>query len=185
MSKTSKVKKELNENERALRELAVMKHRDLQRACIVRGMPSQLLVDSDHHKLVSFFMENYDRSQDDNLLLEHDLWVDGELIKKGYKQGDALLSPALRYSFNGDIESMEKIITIKPKSIQPPIKKAKSTMDEVTGVRTGTKKSLTYELTLQGLEIEEVFKQVRVKFPDAVEKSVMIWHKKAQKIKPE
>lgn len=182
MSKTKAAKNQLNGNERAMRELANMKHRELQRACIVRGMNSQVMVDSDHHKLVSFFLDNYDNSQDEGLLLIHDIWVEGELQKKGYKKGEALLSPALRFSYNGNIEQMEKPITIKPKEIPQQAKKPKSTMDETTGVRSGTKKALTYSLTLEGLEIDEILKQVKTQFPDAQDKSVSIWHKKALKI---
>ncbi len=186
MTKTKAKKKHTtpivqSENQRALRELYSMKHRELQRACIVRGMPSEDVVKSDHHKLVSFFMANYERTQDESLLALHDDWVEDELQKRGYKKGDVLLSPALRFSYVGDIETMEKPITPKPEShAAKPEKKEKSVIDEKTGVRQGTKKALTFELTLQQLEIAEIIKRVKAKFPEAEDKSIKIWVKKCK-----
>jgi len=170
------------ENGRALRELSNMKHRDLQRACIVRGMPSQDMVESDHHKLVSWFIENYDNTQSEELLINHDGWVEEQLIARGYKKGDVLLSPALRFSYVGNIEEIEKPKIIKPhneKEKPPNERKEKSTVDVNTGIRTGTKKALTYQLTISGLSIGEVIKGVKNKFPEAEDKSIKIWFKRA------
>jgi hypothetical protein len=170
------------ENGRALRELSNMKHRDLQRACIVRGMPSQDMVESDHHKLVSWFIENYDNTQSEELLINHDGWVEEQLIARGYKKGDVLLSPALRFSYVGNIEEIEKPKIIKPhneKEKPPNERKEKSTVDASTGIRTGTKKALTYQLTISGLSIGEVIKGVKNKFPEAEDKSIKIWFKRA------
>ena len=170
------------ENGRALRELSNMKHRDLQRACIVRGMPSQDMVESDHHKLVSWFIENYDNTQSQELLINHDGWVEEQLIARGYKKGDVLLSPALRFSYVGNIEEIEKPKIIKPhneKEKPPNERKEKSTVDVNTGIRTGTKKALTYQLTISGLSIGEVIKGVKNKFPEAEDKSIKIWFKRA------
>lgn len=170
-------------NERALRELSTFKHRDLQRACIVRGIPSPSVVDFDHHKLVEWFINNYDNAQDDKLLLDHDLWVEDQLKLKGYKNGDVLMSPALRYSYVGDIEKMEKPKVIngnKPLVIEG--KKEKSVVDEITGIRSGTKKALTYQLTEQGIDIEEIIKEVIKQFPEAQDKSIKIWNKRKLKL---
>jgi len=170
------------ENERALRELSSMKHRDLQRACILRGMPSQQMVESDHHKLVSWFIENYDNTQSEELLINHDGWVEEQLVARGYKKGDVLLSPALRFSYVGNIEEIEKPKIIKIHNEKEKVhneKKEKSTVDVVTGIRNGTKKALTYQLTISGLSIEEVIKGVKNKFPEAEDKSIKIWFKRA------
>lgn len=170
------------EDERAYRELTNMKHKDVQRACILRGLEFSKVVGLDHHALVSWFINNYDNSQDNNLLIQFDLWVEEELKAKGYKEGDTLMSPALRYSYNGDIEAMEKPKIIKPIAIAAkPEKKQKSEIDTVTGVRTGTKKSLTYQLTLDKMNILDIVKKVKEAFPNAEEKSIKIWNKRKLK----
>lgn len=171
------------ENERALRELSVMKHRDLQRGCILRGLAPEEVVNFDHHKLVQWFIEHYENSQDQNLLIAFDAYVEEELVRKGYKVGDALMSPSLKMSYVGDIEKMDKPKIIKPEKVQPVSTepKVKSTIDEVTGIRTGTKKALTYDLTSAKLGIDEIIKRVKVKFPNAQEKSIKIWHKRRLK----
>lgn len=168
------------ENERAMRELSKMRHRDLQRACIVRGLPSQELVDFDHWRLVQWFTKNFENNQDEKLLLDHDLWVEEQLKEHGYTNGDALLSPALRFSYIGNIEEMEKPKSPKPQ-IAIKINKVKSTIDEITGIRSGTKKALTYELALMGKGIDEIIKKVKEKFPEAQDKSIKIWARKSLK----
>lgn len=170
------------ENERALRELSKMKHRDIQRACIVRGMPSAEMVNSDHHKLVSWFIKNFERSQDESLLVPHDLWVEEQLKLKGYKEGDTLMSPALRFSYVKDFEQIEKPKVIKPNQpIVIPEKKVKAEIDKKTGVREGTKKAMTYGLTDEKLAIDKIIKAVKKKFPNAEEKSIKIWYKRRLK----
>lgn len=185
MSKKSKQNIQVfAENERALRELTGFKHRDLQRACIVRGLEPTLIADYDHHKLVSWFINNYENAQDEKLLLDYDLWVEEHLQERGYKKGDIMLAPSLRYSYVKDIENAPKLINPKPFTV-PKVEssgKTKSFMDEKTGVRTGTKKSLTYKLTLEGLTIDSIIKQVKESFPEAQEKSIKIWSKKASKL---
>lgn len=182
--KKSKANKRIYfENERALRELANMKHRDLQRACIVRGLSSQDVVNFDHHKLVQWFISNFENAQDESLLLAHDLWVEGQLELKGYKQGHHLMSPALRFSYVGDIEKMDKPKIIKPNvipKVEDKEKKEKSTVNEETGIREGTMKHMTYELTENNIPITEIIKKVRDKYPNAKEKSIKIWHKRAK-----
>lgn len=169
------------QNERALRELTTMKHRDLQRACIVRGIEFQDVVGLSHPNLVSWFIKNFENSQDDNLLIGYDAWTEEQLLKRGYKVGSLLLAPSLKFSYVGDIEQMDKPKLIKSSSNAPVvIKKEKSTITEA-GVRSGTKKALTYEFALKGITIGETVKQVIMVFPDAQEKSIKIWYKRALK----
>ena len=49
------------------------------------------------------------------------------------------------------------------------------------GLITGTKKSLTYELVKKGKSSERIIKKVIKKFPDAKEKSILIWVRKAER----
>ena len=180
----AKTKPHYFENERALRELSSMKHRDLQRACIVRGLQFNQIVDLSHPNLVSWFINNYDNTQSEDLLVEYDAWVEEELIKRGYKKGESLLAPALRFSYVGEIDTMEKPKIIKPpKAVVTHEKKPKASIDAKTGVRSGTKKAMTYELTLSdnNYTIAEIINLVIESFPEADEKSIKIWHKRALK----
>lgn len=179
--KNPKTKPIFFENQRALRELTHFKHRDLQRACIVRGLTSQEVVDKSHTSLVQWFIENYENTQDENLLINHDIWVDEQLKIRGYKVGDALLAPSLRFSYVGEIEKMDKPKIIK--AIKPVVteKKEKSTIDTQTGIRAGTKKALTYQLTIEKMHIEQIIKKVKAAFPEAEEKSIKIWNKRCIK----
>lgn len=185
MSKTKAPKQEKStpENERALRELSAMKHKDLKIACVLRGMPPEDVVKSDHHKLVSYFMKYYDNSQNENLLIEFDVFVEKELRRLGYKDGDAMLSPSLRLSYVRDFESIEKVKQLKPSSVVKTDKKEKAPVDEDTGVRSGTKKAMTYSLAYEGKPIPEIIKLVKKAFPDAKDKSISIWAKRAIKEK--
>lgn len=184
MTKKSPAKKEIyQENERALRELSGFKHRDLQLACILRGLEPHKIVEFDHHKLVSWFIEHYNNSQDNTNIAIHDAWVEEQLQSRGYKKGDILLSPALRFGYVGNIETMDKPKVIKTHGeLNIPGKKEKSVIDEKTGIRSGTKKALSYKLATEGLQINEIIKQVKSKFPDAEEKSIKIWVKRSLKL---
>ena len=188
-----KTKKKKNRNslhfvgglyERPLKELTNMKHRDVQRACIIRGLEFANVAKFDHWKLVEWFCHNFENAQDEKLLLEYDIFVEEELKTRGYKKGDILMSPALRFSYNGPgLEKMDKVVIIKPnvKVEKTTEKKPKAQIDEKTGVRAGTKKAMTYELAGKGIELGEIKKQVKLAFPEAQDKSIQIWYKRALK----
>lgn len=179
MSKTSRQNRQEIPTDRAHRELANFKHRDLQRACILRGLSSDRVVGDGHLELVRWFIANYDNGQDDQLIAAHDRWVVAELKAKGLKDDDALLNPAMRFGYGGNIEQMEKPKSTPPAKIPKVIEKAKSSIDPELGVRTGTKKSLTFQLTKGGkYAIEKIIELVVAKFPDANEKSIKIWQKR-------
>lgn len=171
-------------NERAFKELVNFKHRDLQRACIVRGLEFENIVKFGHPKLAEWFTDNYDNTQNENLLILYDAWVEEQLKARGYKEGDTLLSPALKFSFVGDPSKMERI---NPKAATPILpnaeKKPKAEIDTTTGVRKGTKKAMTYDLSYAGKTPDEIILAVKEAFPDAEEKSIKIWHKRALKEK--
>lgn len=164
-----------------------LRHKDLQAECIKRGLSSIEVVSMDHHKLTDWLFKNLDNTQDEQKLIEHDAWVDEQLTQRGIKKGDALLNPALKFARPGNIEEMDKPSIIKPEGSNVPKaeKKLKAEISQVTGVRSGTKKALTFDLAFNGVEIGNVIKQVKDKFPEADEKSVRIWFKKAIKQKNE
>lgn len=171
----------VSKNERAYRELQNMRHRDVQKACVLRGMPFEDVINFSHHKLVSWFMDNYDNSQSPNLINEYDTWMDVQLSLKGYMEGDSLRHPALKFGNPGNIEDMEKLNKGPVPNKPPKINKPKSEMDPTLGVRKGTKKALTYQLTKDKKPIEEIITQVKEAFPEAEEKSIRIWHKRCLK----
>lgn len=160
-------------------------HRDLQRAVIARGMEFEKVVNSDHHGLVSFFYQHFESSENPQLLNEYDSWIEGILEKKGYKKGEAMLHPSLRFSFTKGIEgsTSHKPITKtsnpdapkdKPKEI-----KVKAEKDPDTGVRSGTKKAYTFQLAREGKSTDEIIALVQKRFPEAVDKSIKIWIKRS------
>jgi len=70
----------------------------------------------------------------------------------------------------------------KPNKANIPKSEKKPTeVDKETGVRKGTKKNLTYTLAKQKIPLEKVVKQVMKEFPEAQEKSIKIWYKRAIK----
>ena len=173
--------------ERILDMLGMMKHKDLVIACVSRGLEFEQVVKLDHNGLGSFFVKNFENTENPELLTQYDIWLDQQLEQRGYKQGDALMSPCLRLGYvgRGDLsDAPAKIIEPgnKEKKIPEGAKeKVKREIDETTGVVAGTKKNLTYTLAKQGIELSEVVTRVKEKFPDAQEKSIKIWYKRALK----
>ena len=163
-----------------------LKYKELKEACILRGMQPSEVVRADHHKLASFFVENYEKGVDPNLLVEFDSYVEDELIKKGYKKDDIMLSPSLRMSYVGNIEEARNIRIVeqkespKIKNKEPEKPKEKRVKDETTGVMKGTKKNMVFELAQKKVKLDKVIEQVKKAFPDANEKSIGIWYKKAK-----
>jgi hypothetical protein len=170
--------------DRIMRELHSMKHRDLQRACIARGMDFQQMVSANHHALVSWFFKHYDIAQDPNLLVEYDKWVEDQLLKRGYTKGKEFLHPLLKFGISGDIERVKNVSELKaeePKKVPHMGKKPHSEKNLTFNIKKGTKKEMTFTLTESGLEINQIIKQVIDAFPDAQEKSIRIWQKRCLK----
>jgi hypothetical protein len=173
----------VSSEDRAMRAISNMKHRDLQYACIARGMESQQVVNSDHHVLVSWLVRNWELTEDPKKLTEHDAWVEGQLVPRGHIPGKVILHPALKFGLSGDIEKVDKVQDVKPKKAEaiPDTKKPRTEVDKQTGVRKGTKKDMTYSMTYAGDSIEDIISAVLEVFPEAQEKSIKIWHKRALK----
>lgn len=180
--KKLRIYKENSLEDRILATLGRLTHRELQKECVSRGMPFDEVIGKSHFHLVSFFHRNFENSQNPNLIVEFDSFIEGKLMERGYKKGDIMLSPSLRFGYTKGIENLDKIKDPeKVKVSEPKVIKPKAEVDEKTGVRKGTKKSLTYDLTLTGISIDKIIKKVKEKFPEAEEKSIKIWHKRCLK----
>lgn len=178
-------------DDRINRKLAVMRHKDLQIECIVRGLSFQLAVDYDNPRLANFYYKNFEKEPiGGNILDEYDKWVDEQLEKRGYKKGDVIFDPCFRLGFTPDITTIEpkkplesirhsiNIVGSKSKVLEEP--KVKREKDEDMGIMKGTKKHLTYQLVEQGLPMDEIIKRVIEQFPEAKDKSIRIWINRAK-----
>lgn len=171
--------------EKIIDRISMLNHKNLQKECILRGMEFEAVVKSGHHVLSSFLLEHYDDGQDAKLLDEYDTYIEETLIARGYKKGDAMLSPCFRMGFTGDISNIDGNKIQDPESKKSPqipkVDRPKREKDPTTGVLSGTKKSLTYTLAKEGESLETVISKVLEQFPEAVEKSIRIWFKRALK----
>lgn len=185
--KLNNPKADRSRDEKINEALAMLKHKDLQRECVLRGLDFEKVVEYDHHKLANFFYLNFEVEKGtDGLLDAFDKWIEEQLVNKGYKKGDAILHPSLRLGVTHleDIKDDRPSKALKPVNENSPIvniPKTKREKDPVTGVYTGTKKNLTYTLAKAGKSFGEIVKAVKDKFPDAQEKSIKIWQKRALK----
>lgn len=185
--KTTIAKKPVDKDreQRIDKVLAHLKHKDLQRECILRGLDFAKIVEFDHHALSNWFYHNFEEPQDLTKLTLYDVWMEDQLQKRGYKKGDAILAPSFRLGFTPDLDGLPLktpgvSTTLKQvaNSAEPKEVKPKRTVDETTGVYTGTKKNLTYTLTDEGMELSQIIEKVLERFPDAQEKSIKIWNKR-------
>lgn len=158
-----------------------MKHKDLQKACVEKGLEFQLVIEYDHHKLANWFYKHFDDPGDANKIIEYDVFIESQLTALGYKKGDPMLAPCFRLGYVPP-EFADQNEKLKPKKIQRENteSKPKRQIDESTGIVAGTKKSLTYALTLTGMDIKQIVEKVLEKFPDAQEKSIKIWSKRCR-----
>jgi|SRR5882757_7480843 len=163
--------------------LAKMTRKDLQIACVKKGLEFHLVVSYDNHMLNNWFYKNFDNSEDETLIPEYDVFMEAELEKRGYKKGDPALSPCFRLGYNPVAELRAQVKTDTPEKAEKkelPNIRPKREKDELNIVK-GTKKSLTYKLTREGKEKAEVIKEVLKQFPDAQPKSITIWIARAKK----
>lgn len=166
--------------------LAKMTRRDKQIACVKRGLDFQLVVAYDNHQLSNWFYKNFENGEDETLVPLYDSFMDAELEKRGYKKDDPVMAPCFRLGYNPLAELRSQVLKESAKNLDDSIKKdlpnirPKREKDEQNIVK-GTKKSLTYQLTKQGLSKDQVIKQVTEKFPEAQAKSITIWMARAKK----
>lgn len=153
-------------------------YKDLKRKAVILGMPFPDACKSSVFELIGYINSSTNKP-DTSLIDKYDEWVDKQLEEIGYEKSDPLRSSRLRLGFLG--EEMENG---KRKSHRiPGIKKQKKTpreRDEFNLVK-GTKKSYTFELTAKGFSLERVIRRVKKKFPDANDKSINLWYRKAKR----
>ena len=149
---------------------------DIQRECIIRGMPFMEVCDSSVLQLHSYLIKNWDNPTDRDLIIAFDKWMDQELEELGRED---LIHPMLNLGYTENQETGEKVKR-RIKTVKPKIKKKRERTSE--GIFKGTKKAYTYELSKQGIEKAKAIEMVKEKFPEANEKSVSIWYNKAKKL---
>ena len=156
-------------------------YKDLQIACITRGIDFDTMIHGDWHKLAQFYKENYFVNPKQELIYEFEAWADEVLAKTIPDPQDPLRLYRLTYS-GGTGESFTPSKSLKKagvKAVKKP-KKLRRVKDEAQGIFKGTKKHLTYEMTAKGYSLEKVIRKVTEVFPEAVPKSIGIWFKKAK-----
>lgn len=171
-----------------------MTYKDLQRACIARGMPFEEVLNSSVLQLHSWFGQNFGNGQDLGLINLFDDYVDEQLTSIGRTNPNKsdyvdpnhpLKHASLKLGFiakrdeDGNVLEKKKP-RLKGKGLDTPVKKKKERV-EGTKVFSHTKKGLTYKGASKGIEFERVWKKVKKEYPDANEKSVKIWYTRALK----
>lgn len=171
-------------HERSARELKTMKRRDIQTACVIRGLEFENVSGFDQLQIIAWFQNNYERPQDLSRITEYDAWVDKQLETRGYEKGKAIRNPIFNLGVTGNldatktgrIDSAKPSVSSSPKHVEPKEKKAPREKNEALGgLSKGTKKEMTYILTREGKDLAEVTKLVIAAFPEAQEKSIRIW----------
>ena len=162
--------------------LEKLKYRDLQKECVIRGMPYELVAGHPVTELSSFFRSHFHSEMKPELLDGYDNWLEAQIkLSLDLKEDDdtSLLHPSLRLGYIGEKDEEGKT---KKKRVRTTVKKKKKKRERTNdNVFKGTKKALTFQLQGEGLSKEKVIKNVLKEFPDANEKSVGIWFNKARK----
>lgn len=179
---TKSKSKNFRSSHSADRAASGMNLKDLQRACIARGMGFEEVVNASVLDLHSWFNKNYSNGQNLILLNDFDNWKEIELKKVGYtKEDGGIFHPDLRLGFIGHKDDQGNTLTAKKPRLKGLKRKEKSKRErlEGTNVFSGTKKALTYQLASQGVSQKDTITQVIAQFHDAKDKSISIWYKRA------
>ena len=152
-------------------------YRDIKRQAIILGMPFPDATGNSIGALLNY-INSSTNEPDPSLIDKYDEWMDFQLSEIGYAKDDPLRSSRLRLGFLGEEQEDGSRKTKRIKGIKKPKKKRER---DSRGLITGTKKSYTFELTSKGYTLERVTRRVLKKFPDANEKSISIWYRKAKK----
>jgi len=157
-------------------KMAMMKYKDLQINCVIRGIDFDFMVSKDTNGLQTWLVINWDMPCIQERLEEFDGWREKKLEEIG-KPGE----PFVRLGYVGttDPNTGEILDIKKPEKMMSKPKKRER--DEETGIFKGTKKAYTCELTKAGKPLAEIIELVTAKFPEAKEKSIKIWSKRFQK----
>ena len=157
-------------------KMVLMKYKDLQINCVVRGIDFDFMVAKDINGLQTWLINNWEMPCIQDRLAEFDKYREGKLKESG-REGE----PFVRLGYIGPIdEETGEVISIKKpeKMITQPRKRER---DTDTGIFLGTKKAYTLELAKKGEDIPTTIKLVMEKFPEAKEKSIKIWYKRFKK----
>lgn len=157
-----------------------MTYKDLKRQAIILGMPFPDACKSSIFGLIGY-INHSNNTPDTSLIDQYDEWVDKQLEDIGYEKDDPLRSSRLRLGFLGE----EKENGERKSRRIPGIKKQKprktpKERDEFNLVK-GTKKSYTFELANKGFSLERTIRRVKKKFPEANDKSINLWYRKAKR----
>jgi hypothetical protein len=147
-----------------------MNYMDLKRNVVLRGMDFQEVIEGDIPKLSNWLIRNWFNDKVNQKLNDFDEWIEPKLNDPN------LIHPSLRLGYMGDKEEesgKEKKLKVLKKPKTPKREKNDN------GIFSGTKKAYTYELANKGKDKATVIKMVKKKFPEAKDKSVSIWFKKA------
>lgn len=150
-----------------------MKYRDIKKLAIEMGMPFPDVVNGDFYSMVSFIDSGESQKRNPALVEEFDKWMEKILLDRG---ADYLVKPSLRLSYVSDEKREEVENTKKEKKEKKPKKVVEKDSNNLI---KGTKKSYTFELAKKGYDIERIKRRVLKKFPDASEKSIVIWYRAA------
>ena len=174
----SKIK--FNNFSAAEKELTQMKYRDLKIACIVRGMLFEDVVEGTYPSLSSWFVKNYTEKSSKKRLEQFDDWVTEKLMERGH----AADSPLVQFRLSTVVDEQDNI-SIRTKSLKhaqvKKEKKPKRERDTTHNIFKGTKKALTFDCASKNMNIADTIARVLLEFPEAQEKSIKIWYKKALK----
>lgn len=155
-----------------------LKYRDIKKMAIERGMPFPEVVSSDFYSLVSFIDSERAQKPNPDLVLQFDLWLEGILKERG---ADYLVKPSLRLSYVSD--EMREGSKEKPAKEKKVKEKKPPRERDSNNLLKGTKKSYTFELAKKGYSLDRIKRRVLKKFPEASEKSIIIWYRQALGIK--
>jgi len=185
-----------NGNEKKLRQvlnkISKMRLHDLQAACIMRSLEFTDLGQFDIGMLSSWLIKNWDEKPDRELLEDYDIWMYNLLGDRGYPEDDPLRN--FRKFSTMDEQDNPIVKTRALKKAEVPNKKKEKKERNSLGLFKGTKKDYTYELGKSLLEkykekytnkeilkkfSMQLYNKVQSKFPEAKDKSVKIWMKRA------
>lgn len=152
-------------------------YRDLKKEAIELGMSFPDATAAGIQELISYIEPRIGDKKKSGIVEAYDDWADNQLALLGYPEGKHIRSPQLRLSYIGELDENRKPVRLERKEKKV---KEKRERDE-NGLYKGTKKSYTYGLAEKGYSLDRVTRRVIKKFPDAKEKSIVIWYRNALK----
>lgn len=169
---------------------------DIKKACIIRGIDFDDLVNKSVPDQCNWLVANWDNPINRDLLETFDDYVDEHMASKGYAEDDPLRLYRLSTSVSEDEEGDEKLkMKTKNKKLGIKVVKKKKLRNTQFGIFSGTKKEYTYTLTrdlhekkpdmdsntLKKVYSNRMIERVQKKYPEAQPKSIKIWFSRALK----